>query len=495
VAHFRVGATARTVLFLFCRFGLFDGYRCDFDRGTPLLAFAFFSLYIVLTAWVIMSLFIGVISMGMFEALEEIKAEAQAERYRAVLAGKAEKVKSVKRGSVTILAAAAVTVADNLKRASGNSSMRENLSMARRWSLGAGGNTSQNTFERSGGGGDGGGVGGGMELPARRLSNVSRQSSADVVMQRRASRRTSGAHTVKNPLENRPNLRMKLDLVLGPDLGSELADTAFLRAVQAVACRAKAVEAHPAFNAVITLTIVVVGLVIGVDTDDLMACERFTHHQAAGDGVSRPAFCTPSAFSVVLGYLSQAIFTAEMCIKIAAQGAFPELYFADPWNKLDAFVVTVGFVEMSPAAFVFEAFPVVVLRLLRLLRVFRLAKALPRLRSIVEALISGLGAVGWIVVLILVFNYIIGCTYVGRAFRLACAANTEVFCARRGLIRRCVPSQVHALHEGERPIPLRNGQPRHVHRPPPRDPGLMGPGVQPHATKHRLVFLFFFWAK
>jgi len=79
------------------------------------------------------------------------------------------------------------------------------------------------------------------------------------------------------------------------------------------------------------------------------------------------------------------------------------------WNCLDFFVVIVGFVEMSPLAFVFEAFPVVVLRLLRLLRVFRLAKALPRLRSIVEALISGFSAVGWICVLIIVFNYITAC--------------------------------------------------------------------------------------
>ena len=37
---------------------------------------------------------------------------------------------------------------------------------------------------------------------------------------------------------------------------------------------------------------------------------------------------------------------------------------------------------------------------------FRLAKTLPRLRAIVEALISGFSAVGWIVVLILIFNFI-----------------------------------------------------------------------------------------
>ena len=64
---------------------------------------------------------------------------------------------------------------------------------------------------------------------------------------------------------------------------------------------------------------------------------------------------------------------------------------------------------MSPLYFIFEFFPVVVLRLLRLLRVFRLAKALPRLRAIVEALMSGFSCVGWICILIIVINYIFGC--------------------------------------------------------------------------------------
>ena len=67
------------------------------------------------------------------------------------------------------------------------------------------------------------------------------------------------------------------------------------------------------------------------------------------------------------------------------------------------------FIEKTPRASIFEAFPVVVLRLLRLLRVFRLARSLPRLRSIVEALISGFSSVGWICVLILVYQYIAGC--------------------------------------------------------------------------------------
>jgi hypothetical protein len=43
------------------------------SEAKPELTFVFFHVYIVLTSWVIMSLFIGVISMGMFDAFERMK--------------------------------------------------------------------------------------------------------------------------------------------------------------------------------------------------------------------------------------------------------------------------------------------------------------------------------------------------------------------------------------------------------------------------------------
>ena len=143
--------------------------------------------------------------------------------------------------------------------------------------------------------------------------------------------------------------------------------------------------------------------------------------------------CDGNLASDLIGLLSQLIFTVECAVKVLAEGYNPVQFFTDPqngrlerqpppsskeiarfmtfsawshllskyfapfsssWNCLDAFVVFMGFIEMSPLSFIFNAFPVVLLRLLRLLRVFRLAKTLPRLRSIVEALISGFSAVG-----------------------------------------------------------------------------------------------------
>jgi len=61
--------------------GAFHGFKCHVYAPTPVVTFAFFSLYIVLTAWVIMSLFIGVISMGMFDAFENMKNEDRRYQY------------------------------------------------------------------------------------------------------------------------------------------------------------------------------------------------------------------------------------------------------------------------------------------------------------------------------------------------------------------------------------------------------------------------------
>jgi voltage-gated sodium channel len=63
--------------------GDFQGYKCDeaVVVKNPLATGIFFALFILVTAWVVMSLFIGVISIGMFEAFEAMRAERQADDY------------------------------------------------------------------------------------------------------------------------------------------------------------------------------------------------------------------------------------------------------------------------------------------------------------------------------------------------------------------------------------------------------------------------------
>ena len=70
--------------------------------------------------------------------------------------------------------------------------------------------------------------------------------------------------------------------------------------------------------------------------------------------------------SVVIGAVAQAIFTGEALVKIGARigalhGGALRAYLRDPWNQLDAFVVLVGFLEMTPAKIIFAVRPLVTL--------------------------------------------------------------------------------------------------------------------------------------
>jgi len=56
--------------------GEFLGFKCEsHDIRSPFTIALFFSFYILITSWVVMSLFIGVISSGMFNAFQSLKEE------------------------------------------------------------------------------------------------------------------------------------------------------------------------------------------------------------------------------------------------------------------------------------------------------------------------------------------------------------------------------------------------------------------------------------
>jgi hypothetical protein len=62
--------------------GILQGFKCGKVTAKPVYTFIFFSIFVIISAWVIMSLFIGVISMGMFEAFNDMKDKQKEQRYR-----------------------------------------------------------------------------------------------------------------------------------------------------------------------------------------------------------------------------------------------------------------------------------------------------------------------------------------------------------------------------------------------------------------------------
>lgn len=145
------------------------------------------------------------------------------------------------------------------------------------------------------------------------------------------------------------------------------------------------------FQHLVTLTIIVIAFVIAYESD----------------------YNDDSVWLYLIAWAAIIVFTIEAVVKMGAQAITPgtsaskaiKKYFVDHWNKFDFFVLCVGLLDL----FQFSKGPWVVLRLLRLLRLFRLAKSFPRLRSIIEALATGLSSALWVCILIFIINYMLAC--------------------------------------------------------------------------------------
>ena len=145
------------------------------------------------------------------------------------------------------------------------------------------------------------------------------------------------------------------------------------------------------FQIIITVAILMVAVVVGFETDS-----------------------GPTPFINAFNHCALALFVFECNVKIAAQAITPNTswkraflkYINDGWNKFDFIVVLVGLVGLLPGN---HGGGLIVLRLLRILKIFRLAKSLPRLRAIIEALGDGATSALWVLALCLILNYILAC--------------------------------------------------------------------------------------
>ena len=73
-----------------------------------------------------------------------------------------------------------------------------------------------------------------------------------------------------------------------------------------------------------------------------------------------------------------------------------------PHRRFDIVVVIMGFAEKALT----NVDGLAIFRLLRMLRVLKLTKSLPNLRAIISALMEALGSVGYVILLIALYNFI-----------------------------------------------------------------------------------------
>ncbi|MDG1139490.1 MAG: ion transporter [Opitutales bacterium] len=140
------------------------------------------------------------------------------------------------------------------------------------------------------------------------------------------------------------------------------------------------------FQWVILVTIILAGVVVGIQTFKEFAMEH--------------AIVLHTLDSIILG-----VFVIEAVIKILAEGNRPQNYFKNPWNIFD-FSIVVACLLGPVIHFGADFLPV--LRLARILRVLRLVSAVPKLQLLVSCLLRSLPSMFYVSILLFLLFYIYG---------------------------------------------------------------------------------------
>ena len=136
------------------------------------------------------------------------------------------------------------------------------------------------------------------------------------------------------------------------------------------------------WNNSMTGTIIVASALVGMQTDWRLM--RYPNNVVAASVVEDIVLIT---------------FTLEIALKIVALGDKPLAFFNDYWNWFDVIIVAGSWVPGTGQS-------LTMLRLLRLLRVLKLVRRLPQLGVIINALINGASSVSYIGLVLLLFLYV-----------------------------------------------------------------------------------------
>lgn len=141
---------------------------------------------------------------------------------------------------------------------------------------------------------------------------------------------------------------------------------------------------HPMFELLVLLTILASAVLVGMQT----------YPQYGLDGPYSELFSDLNTVIV-------SIFTAEVVIKILAEGKTPLHYFRSNWNGFDFAVVLASYMPVPRSYFA-------VVRSIRLLRVLKLVRVISKLRVIVTGLVRSLSSIAYIALLLALVFYFWG---------------------------------------------------------------------------------------
>ena len=334
-------------------FGYFHLNECWHPSSQPLFASLFFIMFVVISSFVMLSLFIGAVCGGMSDAIDGFKANEKIE--------KKEREEKEALRQAQIAAELAEDEADGLGPAGatdGVAALAEDMDNAHALTTTlhdiptglADGDREETELEKA-------------EAAVRLFMSIKR-ARAGIIMRYNFDK-------IANPVYK---LYLKLAIVMDN------------------------IANHPIFVNLITITILAAGVVVGFQTE---LAKPGSNQARMYDDIDMP---TVDALAMCDNVIL-VIFTIDVVVKVIAEGHRPLHYFADSWNCFDFFIVATAFIFMLPFLPNLSSL-LAMLRLLRLLRVLKLVKALPQLRIIIEALISGFGSIFFVAVILFMFFYL-----------------------------------------------------------------------------------------
>eukprot|EP00606_Chrysophyceae_sp_TOSAG23-5_P001052 GSChrysophyteH2.ASY1.ANO1.719.1 assembled CDS len=326
----------------------------EYDGGIyqSRLAGAFFVSFTVISSLVMLSLFIGVITMSMQESLNDMRREVE----------ESNRMKRLIKAAEDMAAAAAKTAEleglKEFKRSVATKKRRETmLQMKKDQSENPDVEVIPDLKAMIEGDAD-------EDGKSKRLSASERKAMAD--MREMKMLMMQAWHGTKASSEYHHDLDVSQDGTLD-------------KYIRHAGIQARWLCENSYFTNFITGVILATAVIVGVETD----------HRTEANG-----FIFDILENVIFG-----VFLAEVIIRFFSDDCVLREYFASSWNTFDFLVVSFSKIPGGGAI-------VVMLRLVRLLRVLKLVKSMPQLAVIVNALLMGLSSIGYIGIIMFLTFYL-----------------------------------------------------------------------------------------
>jgi voltage-gated sodium channel len=353
-------------------------YKCRHPHAQLTLSIIYFITFVVVSSFVMLSLFIGVITMSMQASLNDMREEVEeTNRKKKLLKAEEEMEKLAVRNT-------AMLITQRMAQGFGGSRQKYDAN-----------NLSKEDYETSSSSSSD------SEDEKSYMQHLSKKVTKSFKKVKNmipglSSKTIPGSQkkkklTAKEKKQMRDMVEMKSLLMQAwsgtkissdyhhdLDLQQEGTVDKYIRHA-GIFCRNLSENAY--FNNSITGVIVLTAILVGIETD-----YRDDNNGGVFDVLEDVVF---------------SIFAFEVIIRFVAEDCHVKEYFRSGWNTFDFLVVALSKIPGGGLV-------VVLLRLVRLLRVLKLVKSLPQLAVIVNALLMGISSIGYISVIMFLTFYLFG---------------------------------------------------------------------------------------